>query len=58
MPRYCLLYPKKHSDGKQVRSAVRVLDANERVQEIARMAGGLNVTPEALRHAEAMLAAR
>ncbi len=47
---------EKHSDGKQTASAVVTLNRQERVQEIARMAGGLTVTPEALKHAEAMLA--
>lgn len=48
---------EKRSDGKQTASAVVALQKKERVQEIARMAGGLTITPEALKHAEAMLAA-
>ncbi|MFP5440232.1 MAG: DNA repair protein RecN [Gammaproteobacteria bacterium] len=48
---------EKRSDGKQTASAVIALKQKERVQEIARMAGGLTITPEALKHAEAMLAA-
>ncbi|MFZ5699340.1 MAG: DNA repair protein RecN [Pseudomonadota bacterium] len=47
---------EKHSNGKQTASAVVTLNRQERVQEIARMSGGLTVTPEALKHAEAMLA--
>ncbi len=47
---------EKRSDGKQTASAVVALGRAERVQEIARMAGGLTITPEALKHAEAMLA--
>lgn len=48
---------EKRSDGKQTASAVVGLNQKERVQEIARMAGGLTITPEALKHAAAMLAA-
>lgn len=48
---------EKRSDGKSTASAVIALKQKERVQEIARMAGGLTITPEALKHAEAMLAA-
>ncbi|MFZ5723813.1 MAG: DNA repair protein RecN [Pseudomonadota bacterium] len=48
---------EKRSDGKSTASAVVALQKKERVQEIARMAGGLTITPEALKHAEAMLAA-
>jgi len=48
---------EKRSDGKQTASTVVVLGRAERVQEIARMAGGLTITPEALKHAEKMLAA-
>ncbi|MFZ5756871.1 MAG: DNA repair protein RecN [Pseudomonadota bacterium] len=48
---------EKRSDGKQTASAVVALRQKDRVQEIARMAGGLTITPEALKHAEAMLAA-
>lgn len=47
---------EKRSDGKQTASAVVALGRPERVQEIARMAGGLTITPEALKHAESMLA--
>lgn len=48
---------EKRSDGKQTASAVVALGSGERVQEIARMTGGLTITPEALKHAAAMLAA-
>ncbi len=48
---------EKRSDSKSTASAVVTLEKKERVQEIARMAGGLTITPEALKHAEAMLAA-
>lgn len=49
---------EKRSDGRQTASAVVALDQAERVQEIARMAGGMTITPEALKHAEALLAAQ
>jgi DNA repair protein RecN (Recombination protein N) len=48
---------EKRSDGKQTASAVIALAKGERVTEIARMSGGLTITPEALKHAESMLAA-
>ncbi len=48
---------EKRSDGKQTASAVVTLNGSERVQEVARMTGGLTITPEALKHAAAMLAA-
>lgn len=37
-------------------SSVRELNHEERVEEIARMSGGLTITPETRKHAEAMLA--
>jgi DNA repair protein RecN (Recombination protein N) len=49
------LQVEKNTVGGATRSRVTPLDRAARVQEIARMAGGLTVTPEALRHAEAML---
>lgn len=48
---------EKRSDGKQTSSAIITLERDERVQEIARMAGGLTITPEALKHAKTMLSA-
>lgn len=41
----------------QTESRVRALPHDERIEEIARMSGGLTITAETRRHAEAMLAA-
>jgi DNA repair protein RecN (Recombination protein N) len=41
-------------DG-QTSSGVRTLAHGERIEEIARMSGGINITPETRKHAEAML---
>jgi DNA repair protein RecN (Recombination protein N) len=45
----------KLSDGKITRTAVKPLSEAERVDEIARMLGGLNITEQALAHARDML---
>jgi DNA repair protein RecN (Recombination protein N) len=37
-------------------SSIRALDAKERVQEVARMLGGLTITETTRRHAREMLA--
>lgn len=47
---------KSVQDG-QTSSAVRELTHEQRIDEIARMSGGLTITAETRRHAEAMLAA-
>lgn len=47
---------KSVQDGN-TSSAVRELPREERIEEIARMSGGLTITAETRRHAEAMLAA-
>lgn len=47
---------KSVQDGNTT-SAVRELTREERIEEIARMSGGLTITAETRRHAEAMLAA-
>ncbi|MBT8091477.1 MAG: DNA repair protein RecN [Gammaproteobacteria bacterium] len=47
----------KVSDGKSTRIGVRVLSDNERIQELARMLGGVEITRKTLEHAEEMLAA-
>lgn len=47
---------KSVQDGN-TSSAVRELSREERIDEIARMSGGLTITAETRRHAEAMLAA-
>ncbi len=46
----------KETDGKVTRTAVKPLDAAERVEEIARMLGGVSVTEQARAHAREMLA--
>jgi DNA repair protein RecN (Recombination protein N) len=46
----------KLTDGKITRTAVKALSAAERVDEIARMSGGIDVTAEARAHAREMLA--
>ena len=47
----------KLTDGRTTRTAVKPLGAEERVEEIARMLGGIDVTPQARAHAREMLAA-
>ncbi|WP_158249238.1 DNA repair protein RecN [Amnimonas aquatica] len=46
---------KRVRDGS-THSGVATLSRQERVEEIARMSGGLTITPETLRHAETLLA--
>ena len=46
----------KLSDGKITRTAVKALGDPERVEEIARMLGGIDVTQQARAHAREMLA--
>lgn len=50
------LLVSKQVAGDSTSSSVRLLSHDERIQEIARMSGGLNISPETLRHAQAMLA--
>ncbi len=45
----------KLSDGKTTRTAVNALTAEERVEEIARMLGGVSITGTAREHAREML---
>ncbi|MGC1387059.1 MAG: DNA repair protein RecN [Steroidobacteraceae bacterium] len=45
----------KQSDGQATRTAVKPLSADERVDEIARMLGGIDVTSQARAHAREML---
>jgi DNA repair protein RecN (Recombination protein N) len=47
----------KLTDGKTTRTALRVLGADERVEEIARMLGGVSITDKAREHAAEMLRA-
>ncbi len=46
----------KVSDGKTTRTRLHVLNKNERVEELARMLGGVEITRTTLAHAEEMLA--
>lgn len=46
----------KHTDGKTTRTQLSTLDFSERVEEVARMLGGLTITPKAREHAREMLA--
>jgi DNA repair protein RecN (Recombination protein N) len=46
----------KLSDGKITRTAVKSLGAQERIDEIARMLGGIDITEQARAHAREMLA--
>jgi DNA repair protein RecN (Recombination protein N) len=46
----------KLSDGKITRTAVKTLGQPERVDEIARMLGGVDITEQARAHAREMLA--
>lgn len=45
----------KLTDGKTTRTAVKPLSAAERIDEIARMSGGIDITEEARAHAREML---
>jgi DNA repair protein RecN (Recombination protein N) len=46
----------KLTDGKATRTAVKPLGSEERVDEIARMSGGIDITEQARAHASDMLA--
>ncbi|MDE3141329.1 MAG: DNA repair protein RecN, partial [Pseudomonadota bacterium] len=45
----------KHSDGAATRTQIETLDADGRRDELARMLGGVSITPETRAHARAML---
>lgn len=45
----------KLNQGSAVETRLRVLDSEEKVQEIARMLGGVKITPQTLAHAREML---
>jgi len=47
----------KLSDGRSTRTSVTRLNPEERVDELARMLGGVEITPRARAHAQEMLAA-
>ena len=46
----------KHTDGKRTETTIEALDENQRVEEIARMLGGVNITARTLDHAREMIA--
>ena len=46
----------KVSDGKSTRTGLQVLENDERVEELARMLGGVEITRKTLEHAAEMLA--
>ncbi len=46
----------KVSDGKSTRTGLQVLGTDERVEELARMLGGVEITAKTLEHAAEMLA--
>jgi DNA repair protein RecN (Recombination protein N) len=48
----------KLTDGRSTRTTVLALSADERVEEVARMLGGVDVTQKAREHAREMLNAR
>jgi DNA repair protein RecN (Recombination protein N) len=51
------LLVEKHGDRSKVSSALRQLDEEERVVEIARMLGGVKLTEQSRAHAREMLEA-
>jgi len=46
----------KRSDGKITEVQIRTLDAGEKIEEVARMLGGISITEQSRSHAEEMLA--
>ena len=46
----------KVTDGKATRTTARELGSDERIEEIARMLGGVDITDKTLEHAAEMLA--
>lgn len=52
---HCHLLVEKLSRGGVTQSSVRELLGGDRVREIARMLGGIRITPQTLAHAEEML---
>ncbi len=51
------LYIEKSSDGGNTYTTVKALDHKGRVQEIARIIGGTDITPLALKHSEELIEA-
>jgi len=46
---------QKHSDGKETRTQIISLEQEQRVDEISRMLGGVEITPQTIEHAKDML---
>jgi DNA repair protein RecN (Recombination protein N) len=46
----------KVTDGKATRTGIQTLSGDERVEELARMLGGVEITAKTLEHAAEMLA--
>jgi DNA repair protein RecN (Recombination protein N) len=49
------LYVEKNNKTDMTSSTVRLLNEEERVEEVARMLGGVNITANTLAHAQEML---
>ena len=47
----------KHTDGSHTETVIETLDENQRVEEIARMLGGVSITARTLDHAREMIGA-
>ena len=45
----------KHSDGKETRTEIISLEQEQRIDEISRMLGGVEITPQTVAHAKDML---
>ncbi len=45
----------KESDGKETRTLVQPIDGDVRVEEVARMSGGVNITEQTLEHARQLI---
>ncbi len=45
----------KQSDGKETRTVVQAIDGDVRVEEVARMSGGVNITEQTLEHARQLI---
>lgn len=50
-------YISKSSDKKATRTSVQVIEGEQRVAEVARMSGGIDISEQTLSHAREMLAA-
>ncbi len=50
------LHVSKHNGSKSSHSRINSLDGDQRIQEVARMLGGIDITRRTLDHAEEMLA--